>query len=107
MDNMYTFDSEGNSVPCSDIVEWGEFMHRCKSICVTNVGDVMVSTVFLGLDHGFGGGTPILWETMVFDGSRVGVTKYDHEQKRYTSMKEALEGHKEIAAEIISEQAVN
>lgn len=29
---------------------------------------VTVSTVFLGLDHAFGGGPPLLFETMVFGG---------------------------------------
>lgn len=32
------------------------------------IGPSRVSTVFLGLDHGYMGGPPILWETMVFGG---------------------------------------
>lgn len=30
--------------------------------------DVTVSTVFLGLDHNFGDGPPLLFETMIFGG---------------------------------------
>lgn len=33
-----------------------------------NVGEVRVSTVFLGLDHSFGDGEPMLFETLVFGG---------------------------------------
>ena len=33
----------------------------------TEVGPLLVSTVFLGLDHSFGGEHPSLFETMVFD----------------------------------------
>ncbi len=49
----------------------------------------LVSTVFLGLDHSFGlGGSPILWETMIFGGP------LDCYQRRYSSLEKALEGHK-------------
>ncbi len=49
--------------------------------------DVRVSTVFLGLDHAFGSGPPILWETMIFGG------KEDLYQDRYTSHEDAMIGH--------------
>jgi hypothetical protein len=42
-------------------------MHRLYS--GHSVGPYRVSTVFLGVNHNFGGGgAPILWETMVFSG---------------------------------------
>lgn len=50
--------------------------------------DVRVSTVFLGLDHCWNGGKPILWETMIFGG--VNDQNY---QERYSSYEDALEGH--------------
>jgi hypothetical protein len=49
----------------------------------------VVSTVFLGIDHGFGD-DPILFETMVFGG------EYDGIQKRYSTWDEAVEGHYKI-----------
>lgn len=50
--------------------------------------DIMVSTVFLGLDRNHGGiGRPILFETMVFNG------KYDGEMERYCTWEEAEAGH--------------
>ena len=53
-----------------------------------NGDDVRVSTVFLGLDHSWNGGKPILWETMIFNG------EHDDYQERYTSHEDAVEGHK-------------
>ena len=54
---------------------------------------ILVSTVFLGLDHGFGG-VPMLFETMIFGG------KHDMFQERYTSLQEAEEGHA-LALELV------
>lgn len=49
-------------------------------------GDVLVSTVFLGMDHGFGG-TPLLFETMVFGG------EFDGWCMRWSTWDEAESGH--------------
>lgn len=43
--------------------------------------------MFLGIDHAFMGGPPILWETMIFGGV------FDGWQRRYASKLDALEGH--------------
>ena len=53
----------------------------------------IVSTVWLGIDHSFGGGTPILFETMVFDPLGESV-----ESRRYCTEAEALEGHAQAVA---------
>jgi len=52
---------------------------------------VMVSTVFLGLDHSFGPreSTPVLFETMIFGG------KYNEKMWRSTSVEESLGHHAE------------
>lgn len=61
---------------------------RQRQLLVTRFGDeVTVSTVFLGVDHGFDGATPVLWETMIFGGP------YDGEQWRYASRGAAIDGH--------------
>lgn len=49
---------------------------------------VVVSTVFLGLDHAFNGGPPVLWETLVFDDYEEGNMMW-----RYTSHAAAMQGH--------------
>ena len=62
----------------------------------TTVDGYEVSTVFLGLDHGYGEGeSPILWETMIFgDGPVKCASGDDNEyQVRYTSADDARSGH--------------
>lgn len=49
------------------------------------LGDV--STVWLGLDHSFGYGPPLIFETMVFGGPE------DQYQERYSTVEEARIGH--------------
>lgn len=51
-------------------------------------GDVVVSTVFLVIDHSIPmRGAPVLFETMVFGGP------LDQEQERYSTWEEAEAGH--------------
>ena len=56
------------AVPCS-LEEFGAFMkdHAARRVDRTVIGEIVVSTVFLGLDHGFEeDGAPMLFETMIF-----------------------------------------
>lgn len=50
-------------------------------------GSVMLSTVWLGLDHSWGEGPPLIFETMIFGLSE------DEFQYRYATEREALLGH--------------
>lgn len=59
-----------------------------RHVASTKEGDVWVSTVWLGIDHGFGRGPPIIFETMIFGGDR------DGDQWRYSNLDDALEGHR-------------
>jgi hypothetical protein len=80
------------AVPVADPLEWTVWFESADRVVAqdeTNQG-AHVSTIFLGLDHNFGGGTPILFETMVwFDGN-------DVEQHRYSTWEEAEAGHKRM-----------
>jgi hypothetical protein len=58
------------------------------------VGDSEVSTVFLGLDHGFGFEGPLWFETMIFGGP------LDQSQRRYGTWKDAVEGHATAVEEL-------
>lgn len=51
---------------------------------------VRISTIFLVLDHGYGDGPPLVFETMVFGG------RYDCEQRRYTTIEGAEIGHQMV-----------
>lgn len=84
---------EGHTpVPCDHILEWAKWM-ECKRhnsrVAETMIGDVYVSTVFLGLDHDFSEKehVPILFETLVFGGP------LDQEMDRYCTWDEAVAGH--------------
>lgn len=58
------------------------------------VGDWRVSTVFLGVDHGFGESDPLLYETMVF-----GAESWDDRYlRRYSTRAAAERGHADTVA---------
>lgn len=69
--------------------QWAELRREdsYKRVAETTVGDSWVSTVWLGLDHGWRSARPIIFETMVFRGP------LDQEQERYSTEEEALAGH--------------
>lgn len=59
---------QGKSViKTTDILDWGRWFEKAdRTIGKTQLPNCLVSTVFLGLDHSFGNGPPLLFETMVF-----------------------------------------
>lgn len=89
-------------VPCVDVLEWARWYESCdRQVALWQRvwrRPVRVSTVFLGIDHNFGGeGLPILFETMVFGGP------LDQEQVRYSTWNEAEAGHKAIVKRVKSQ----
>lgn len=84
----YILDGNGNPVPCDDLIEWGRWMEKAdRNVKCDVINGVRVSTVFLGLDHGYACPMPLLYETMIFGG------EHDQYQERYTTKAEAIEGH--------------
>jgi hypothetical protein len=84
-------------VPTDDIMEWGRLFDETpggRAVGKDTIGDVFVSTVFLGMDHGYGEGPPILFETMVFRG------EMDQYQWRYATWAEAEAGHARVVAAV-------
>jgi len=71
-----------------DRLPFGFFRQSDRIVAKTDINDISISTVFLGIDHSFGGEIPILFETMVFGG------ELDQEMDRYTTWEEAEAGHK-------------
>lgn len=80
-------------VPCDDPTEWArafeDFFNR--RVAETEVGPLRVSTVFLGVDHGFGGRTQ-LFETMIF-GAEPGSDWGDSYCERHENWDDAEKGH--------------
>lgn len=68
---------------------------RVKRVAADTIGDLWVSTVWMGLDHSWGSGPPLIFETMVF-----GDGPWGDWQDRYASEAEALAGHQRIVAAI-------
>lgn len=70
---------ENMRVKRATLGEWAEWFESPSNtiIFLHMFKDCRVSTIFLGLDHGWEeGGPPVLWETMVFGGP------LDHQQCR-------------------------
>lgn len=95
----YILDEYGDPVPEYDVIKWAMWFEQAgkdRVVAYTPIdGNEVVSTVFLGLDHSFSGGPPILYETMVFEND-VQKDDFDHNQRRYHTREEAIEGHNEI-----------
>jgi len=58
------------------------------------VGPFLVSTVFLGIDHNWGGGPPLIFETMIFNQGPESERPWHEEyQERYSTWEQAEAGH--------------
>lgn len=80
--------------------QWTALFADKRHVGEDTIGDVRVSTVWLGLDHRFlGDGPPLIFETMIFGGD------LDEQTERYGSEREAREGHARWVA--LVEAAVN
>ena len=82
-----------------DLMKWGAWFETAdrivaKTEIVNEKDEIRISTVFLGLDHSFGEGKPLLFETMVFGG------KLDGEMDRYGTWEEAEQGHKNMVEKV-------
>lgn len=95
--------------PASDYAEIADEMAwPQKGVENDKVGVSEVSTVFLGINHQFGGGPPLIFESMVFGGP------LDQEQRRYSTELEARAGHaellelvrKEVPADVVALQQI-
>ena len=78
--------------------DWGY-----RRIAHTDLGDGRsVSTIWLGLDHGFGEGPPMIFESMAFKKSG---KKFREEIdcERYSTEEEARAGHEAMVARLRAE----
>lgn len=84
-----------------ELLEWAEwfedFTNRRMALTEFNNG-ASVSTVFLGIDHGFGDGQdPVLFETLIRGG------EFDQDINRYATFDVAITAHKTWVTRIIQE----
>ena len=85
----YLLDPMTHEVTSTDDIQFWAAMFEGSGRIVarTELDEVAISTVFLGLDHRFGEGPPLLFETMVFGGAM------DDTQARYSTWDDAVAGH--------------
>ncbi len=90
--NDYYYDYDGNAV---GLEEWSKLIEEKHSnpegrwrIGKDRIGESEVSTVWLGLNHNYGAGPPLIFETLVFGGELA------DEMDRYSTEREAQLGHK-------------
>lgn len=89
---------DGRLVPAANLLEWASYMEKARhlrGVARDFVEDVLVSTVFLGLDHSHGFGPPLLYETMTF-----GADDETGGPWRYPTRAEALAGHAQVVAQV-------
>jgi len=103
MTGLYILNEQREPVLTDDVVLWGKWMEKEKN---RRVGEtfmqndkVHISTVFLGLDHGFmQGGEPVVFETMVFGGA------YNQHQERCNTWGEAAAMHERVCEMVREEE---
>ena len=107
----YVLDEHRHVKVTDDMHEMGVFFENmdARRVDQTQVGDYWVSTVFLGIDHNWlGGGKPLLFETMVFISERKSAKDWGElDMDRYSTWKEAEEGHKEMVKKWSKKKAIN
>lgn len=97
----YILDANNNPVKSEDAWAWLKENPYRKVVSLTRFPKgPRVSTVFLSMDHGYGGGIPVLWETMVFDTESN--DEFNDYQERYTSHNEAVAGHLSVVKAILN-----
>lgn len=88
---------EGKTVVLTDdLYKWAAWFENADRIVKQEEleNGKYISTVFLGLDHNFGSGPPLLFETMVFsedEGDEL-------DCQRYPTWDEAVKGHEEMVS---------
>lgn len=91
---MAFYDKDGVAI---DLHRWAVLFENWeyKVVEQTQLNGADVSTVWLGSDHNFFGGRPLIFETMIFSSKYLDLDQYQH---RYSTLEEAKKGHKRAVA---------
>jgi hypothetical protein len=84
----------------SELRDWAMDLDASRRVAITEVPGGHVSTVFLGMDHGYSldnQHVPLLFETLPFLNGRWA----DEYMQRYSTYAEAIVGHEEIVDELL------
>ena len=85
----YILNEDGNPkiATYEEWIEWHQAPGN-RTVAKDNIGDVLVSTVFVSF------GFPVFFETMIFGG------EHDETQLRYDTRAEAIQGHKDAVYKV-------
>lgn len=87
------YDRDGTALTLD---QWSlAFSKEKQRVAADSVGDYRVSTVWLGLDHQYGDGPPLIFETMIFGGDYT-----DLYCERYATEAEAQAGHAAVVSRL-------
>jgi hypothetical protein len=91
MTDFYILDQNKKAIE-ANIIEYAQFNSDANNWRVKKdiVGDTVISTVFLGVNHSYDGGRPLLFETMVFGGV------HDEYMDRCSTWDEAIIQHSKV-----------
>ncbi len=105
----YILNDDHTVTEVDDVIEWAtKFETGNRIVKQEQVGDWFVSTVFLGLDFGWGD-VPMIFETMIFDhsqpvtyklGKKEHTSDKDIYQERYSTYDEAVHSHDTLVQSI-------
>jgi hypothetical protein len=95
---LYVLDKDHNVIACPDVKEWGKKLRMNNRFVEQSAvrdkitQDILgtLSTVFLGIDHQYGDGPPLVFETMFFSHETE-----ERPLRRYNTWDEAHKGHAE------------
>lgn len=95
------YDRSGKPIDMHQWAKWGEDV-AYKRIRETTIGDYWISTVWLGLNHNFGSGPPLIFETMVFyrGESDSDIMDGGEWMDRYSTEAQAVKGHERMVEEV-------
>lgn len=97
--STYYIEMDDGQVRNVGLLRWGEwFQSHDRHVAVDFIKGHHISTVFLGLNHRYGPGAPLLYETMVFPLNSHSGRACD----RYPTRVEALVGHAAMVARVIA-----
>lgn len=90
MSKHYRLNADHSVSEVEDLLTWAAWFETAdRVVAAANRQGFLVSTVFLGLDHQWGAGPPVLFETMIF-----GPAGGENYCERYSTWDEALAGHR-------------
>ena len=101
----YMLNPDHTTEACHDVAAWIDWFKTAdRRVGYTAIGNKVVSTVFLGIDHACDPSAPVLFETMVFEkDDKDSGDKRSGGRNWYATWQEAQEGHNKAVSDLTSD----